>query len=255
MQLALTPDSRWDATLEEVVAAAAGAGFSNVSITGAAAGEAAAAVFARAGVGCHEVLGLLVTADEEKTLDAAAGLAEAAAVMGAPWALTIFGARPSADLVARAAAAIAEGGARMAVEFSPLGAVPSISAGLEVVAAAGPGRAGLMIDSWHFSHGPSTWEDLAALRPDQIAYVQFTDALPPESGNPAPESENLARECMHRRALPGEGTLELERFASTLAGTGWDGLVSVEVLSAELRRLPVAEAIRRAYETTARFWL
>jgi sugar phosphate isomerase/epimerase len=54
--------------------------------------------------------------------------------------------------------------------------------------------------------------------------------------------------------LPGEGVLELDRFAGTLLDRGWDGLVSVEVLSAELRALPVDVLVRRLHDTTARFW-
>jgi sugar phosphate isomerase/epimerase len=54
---------------------------------------------------------------------------------------------------------------------------------------------------------------------------------------------------------PGDGTLALDRFATTLLRRGRDGLVSVEVLSAELRALPVDEALRRLHATTAPYWL
>jgi sugar phosphate isomerase/epimerase len=138
----------------------------------------------------------------------------------------------------------------MAVEFSPLGPISSVRSALGVVGAAnaGGGRAGLMIDTWHFECGDSTWDDLEAVPLDQIAYVQFSDAL-------APAGDSLARETMHRHALPGDGTLALDRFATTLLRRGWDGLVSVEVLSAQLRALPVDEALRRLHATTAPYWL
>ncbi|NUU23135.1 MAG: sugar phosphate isomerase/epimerase, partial [Streptomycetaceae bacterium] len=93
----------------------------------------------------------------------------------------------------------------------------------------------------------STWEDLALVRPEQIAYVQFCDA-------PLPESDSMWRETLHRRVMPGDGVFELERFASTLMESGFDGIVSAEVLNAELRELPVAEFARRAYESTSRYW-
>jgi len=35
---------------------------------------------------------------------------------------------------------------------------------------------------------------------------------------------------------PGQGGLDLTRFASTLRDRGYDGLVSVEILNEELRR-------------------
>ena len=120
----------------------------------------------------------------------------------------------------------------MAVEFSPLGV----------------GRAGVLIDTWHFFRGDSTWAQLARVPLDQIAYVQFDDA-------PPPVSDNGIRETMHRRVMPGDGTFDLSRFASTLLDRGWSGLVSVEVLNAGLRELPVPDFARRAYETTAPYWL
>lgn len=81
----------------------------------------------------------------------------------------------------------------MAVEFCPLGAVTSISAALPVVEAAGTHRAGVLVDSWHFFRGDSTWEQLARVPLDKIAYVQFSDA-------PPAVSESGFRETMHRRA-------------------------------------------------------
>ncbi len=135
----------------------------------------------------------------------------------------------------------------MAVEFSPLGAVPTLAGGLDVVTAVGTERAGVVIDSWHFCMGASTWGDLATIPLERIACVQFADAL-------APKSEDLGRETMHRRAMPGDGVLELDRFASTLLERGWEGLVSLEVLSRGLRELPVPEFTRRAWESAARYW-
>jgi sugar phosphate isomerase/epimerase len=140
----------------------------------------------------------------------------------------------------------AEVGSAMAVEFNPLGPVPSIAAGLHVVDLAGSG-AGLLIDSWHFFFGPSTWEDLEAVPAEKIAYVQFDDA-------PDPLSDDLEAETMHRRVFPGTGTFELDRFAATLRGNGFAGYVSVEVLSADLRRLALPEFLRQAIDATGPYW-
>jgi len=62
------------------------------------------------------------------------------------------------------------------------------------------------------------------------------------------------KETLHRRVMPGDGTFELERFAATLLDRGWSGTVSVEVLNAGLRRLPVPEFAELAYRTAARYW-
>ena len=171
-------------------------------------------------------------------------------MIGARWVSTTF--RPPLTgetdaLVERCAAMFAEAGAGMAIEFSPLGPVPTIRAGLDMVKTAGIERAGIVIDSWNFSFGDDNFDDLANVPLDQIAYLQFADAL-------APVSDNLMDEALNRRAMPGDGILELHRFASTLMERGWDGVVSVQVLSVELRRLPVPEFARLAYDSTARYW-
>ena len=139
-------------------------------------------------------------------------------MMGAACVLTVFTTRLTAEstkTIQRCASVIARAGSGMAVEFSPLGPVATISEGLQVVRAAnhGHGRAGLLIDSWHFFLGHSTFDDLAAVPLDDIAYVQFADAL-------APESHRLVRETLHRRTVPGKGVLELDRFATTLLERG-----------------------------------
>jgi sugar phosphate isomerase/epimerase len=250
IEIGLTPDSRWDIDTPSLIAAASEAGFSALGMPGSRADAASAALLAGSGLRCHELLALVVSADEESALEQARLLAEAAGTVGAQWVLTTFLApldRTTAPLIQRCAAMFAAAGAGMAVEFSPLGAVPSIAAALAVVEAAGVGRAGVLIDTWHFFHGDSPWEQLERVPLDQIAYVQFDDALPPAS-------ENMLKETMHRRAMPGDGTLGLDRFAATLLGRGWAGLVSVEVLSAELRRQPVRQFARLAYESTARYW-
>ena len=104
-----------------------------------------------------------------------------------------------------------------------------------------------MIDSWHFLMGDSKFEDLESVPLDHIAYVQFSDAL-------APESEKLGRETMKRRALPGEGILDLDCFASTLRARGYDGLVSLEILSEVWRERPLEEFAVAAYEAAASYW-
>jgi sugar phosphate isomerase/epimerase len=201
---------------------------------------------------CHEVLALLLTDDVQTTVASAEHLATQAEVIGAAWVLTVFPTPLTSETenaLLRCAAMLADAGAGMAVEFSPLGPVSTIEKGMALVRAAnrGGGRAGLMIDSWDFCHSDSSWGDLARVPLDDISYVQFADAL-------ARESDRLFRETLHRRALPGEGRLELDRFATTLLERGWDGTVSVEFLSAGLRSLPVDELVRRLYETAAPFW-
>ena len=249
VELALTPDARWAVSVQSLVESAGAAGFTAVGVSGDRVDAGTRAAYASAGVRCHEVLALIVGDDEAATVAAAEELADRARRVGASWVLTVFTTPPRDSVVRRCAQVIGAAGVAMAAEFSPLGPVSSITAGLAVVHAAQQGGpAGLLIDSWHFCFGDSTWADLAAVPLDDIAYVQFTDALPVES------PDRLVRETLHRRALPGDGVLELRRFASTLLDRGFDGVVSMEVLSAELRGLPVDSLTRRLYDSGAPYW-
>jgi sugar phosphate isomerase/epimerase len=250
IRLGVTPDGRWELDGAALVTAAATAGFAAVGLSAAQADPACATALTDAGVDCHELLALLVTADEEATVRAATELASAAEAVRARWVLTVFSDGLGPDTVpaiARSAAILAEVGAGMAVEFSPLGPVTSIPDALDVVEAAGVDRAGVLIDTWHFFRGDSTWRDLATIPLERIAYLQFDDA-------PEPIWDNPMRETLHRRAMPGEGVFELERFASTLLERGWSGTVSLEVLNAELRELPVPEFLERAHRSAVRYW-
>lgn len=249
MQIALTPDARWDFETADVVSAAKAAGFAAVGINADRVDTEAVDAYAAAGIGCHELLALVIGDDESATMESAEVLADRAQLIGATWVLTVFTSKVPPERIRRCASLFDAVGAGMAVEFSPLGPIATIGDGMEVVRAAGAGgRAGLMIDSWHFGFGESTWDELASVPLDDIAYVQFTDASTPES------RERMVRETLHRRALPGEGILELDRFAATLLDRGWDGIVSVEVLNAELRRLPVGDLAGRLYAAAAPYW-
>lgn len=249
VELALTPDGRWDHDIVVVVEAAAAAGFSGLGLSAGRADKQAAQAYRDAGMRCHELLALSLACDA-KTEARAEDLARAAAVVEAEWILTVFRSgldRDTAALIKRCAAIFAAAGARMAVEFSPLGPVDSIAAGLEVVAAAGHDRAGLVIDSWHFAFAGSDWEELERVPLERIAYVQFTDAA-------EPGSDDLMEETMERRLMPGEGMLDLSRFSSILLDRGWQGLVSTEVLNRELRELPLPDYMRRAHAASERYW-
>jgi hypothetical protein len=150
VQLALTPDSGWDFATADLVSAASAAGFAAVGINADRVDAAAVDAYA-AGVRCHELLALVVGDDESATMASAEQLADRAQTIGAEWVLTVFTAKVPPQRIARCAKLFDGVGAGMAVEYTPLGAIPSIRDGMEFVRAANrTGRAGLMIDSWHF---------------------------------------------------------------------------------------------------------
>lgn len=250
VELGLTSDGRWRLGVSELVGPVKEAGFTSLGVSADSVDPGSALEVRNAGLRCHELMALTISNNQPATLASAERLAEKAAEAEAEWVVTVFAAkmdRRAFALIDRCAAILARSGARMAVEFSPLGSVTSIRGGLEIVSAVGSDRAGVLIDTWHFFRGDSTWSDLAEIPLDRIAYIQFDDA-------PAPISGDLMDETMNRRGMPGTGTFELDRFATTLLDRGWEGLVSVEVLNRELGRLPVDEFARVAHSRTVGYW-
>jgi sugar phosphate isomerase/epimerase len=246
----MTPDTNWDMEFSALIPAVAAAGFDGLGCPLPEATPATRRNFDAAALRCHELMALVITDDAGRTLSHAERLAAAAATMSARWVTTVFVAAPSPEVaktITRCAAILAEAGTAMAVEFSPLGAVSGIADGLEVTALAGHG-ARLLIDTWHFALGPSTWDDLEALPCDAIAYLQFTDVA-------EPTSDDLFDETMNRRPLPGDGIADLQHFADVLRGNGFDGTVSVEVLSRELRARPVSDAVAAVFDAAAPYWI
>ncbi|MGE0878686.1 MAG: sugar phosphate isomerase/epimerase family protein [Acidimicrobiia bacterium] len=252
IELALTADARWGCSLDDLIPAAARAGFAGISMRAGIDVDHVNELLRASRVRCHEVLALTITNEPGVSVAQAEQLAATASAVGAPWVLTIFRAPPAGEVAAiikRCAEIVTAAGAAMAVEFSPFGPVNSIARGLEVVelASTASSRAGLMIDTWHFTVGPSTWHDLETVPIDKVAYLQFDDGR-------EPIGDDLMHETLDRRALPGEGTFDVERFATTLLERGFDGVVSAEVLMAELLDLPSDVIATRIHDAMARYW-
>jgi sugar phosphate isomerase/epimerase len=249
VEFGLTQDTRRPVDTAAMVDAARAAGFDALGMVSGRFDDDAQTLLEAGGLRCHELLGLQVNGDLRATTAMAERLARDAAAVDAAWVLTTFDVPLGevADAVPRWAAMFEDVGAGLALEFSPLGPVATIGQALEVLDVARSARAGMVIDSWNFCFGPGPWEELERVPFERVAYVQFADAL-------QPVGEVDMHEAMHRRALPGDGVLDLDRFVATLRDRGWDALVSMQVLSDELRRLSVEDSTRLIHDAGARYW-
>lgn len=134
-------------------------------------------------------------------------------------------------------------GVRFCVEFGPVFAVRSLAEALTLVEEVGDRRVGLLVDTWHVFTSPVSWRALRELATDRIALVQVSDHGPVAS-------LDLAAARTHR-LLPGAGSLPLADFMRLLADKRYTGLISVEVISAELRALPVEDFAASAMSAMA----
>jgi sugar phosphate isomerase/epimerase len=140
--------------------------------------------------------------------------------------------QPTAGEYTHAALALGEAaelaasrGVKIALEFqksNPLCAC--LETALALIEQSGTSNAGVCFDVFHYYTGPSKFEDLAHLSPQNLAWVQICDV----SGTP----RELAGDS--DRILPGEGDFQLGPIVELLGRIGYDGYASLEVLNPHL---------------------
>lgn len=154
-----------------------------------------------------------------------------------------------ADLALEGFAALcklaAQRGVRVALEFLPWSAVPTIAAAWAIVRDCTAANAGLVIDTWHWTRQPGG-PDVATLRAvpgHQIHYLQVCDTAP------NPTAPGSLREAMTDRRLPGTGTTDFTTLSRVLEAIGAQPYVAAEVFNTQLAALGPTEmalAVRAA---------
>ncbi len=198
---------------------------------------------------CTDVAPLLIDDDAVRT--AAEEFVRVAEVTGAGICIAAVSAPTPRDDVIRGlrlcADIVRESGGRLALEFTSYGGLTSLSDAIDLCDAVGWERCGVLVDSLHFFRTGANWSDLCALDGDQIALVHLDDA-------PAAAPHDSVFESRFRRLPPGAGSLPLEDFREAIARTGYQGVVSAEVLSAELRALSPEEGARALIGALRQVW-
>ncbi len=115
---------------------------------------------------------------------------------------------------------------------------------MALAAGAGAPNGGIAIDTWHMGKLGIAPEELRRIPLEHLAWVELSDGQHEDMPDKVEETIN------HRR-LPGEGEFEVAAYVEVLREHGYPGPWGVEVLSEELRNLPMEEIFRRAYETTS----
>jgi sugar phosphate isomerase/epimerase len=243
-------------TLEEQATAAAAAGFTHLSPDMFAlrayvqAGKPLARLAdhcANCGILPCDIAGTNVSADRDASRREAEELVGYATALAAPWLQVRITAplddESTLDTYREVAALAAANDVGLGLEFSPFTPVDGLEramAVLDEVRGAAP-RQGIVVDSWHLAYTDG-FDALRRLPGADLAFVQLDDA---ERG-----AGIRTRDTMHRRAMPGEGVLDMPTFVAALRSTGFDGVVTVELLSAELRPMPLDDYVRRLYRST-----
>ncbi len=184
-------------------------------------------------------------ASTELLFEAAAALdahhVKVANIFGHPCELDVLTER-FAELCARAAE---RHDALLVYELMPFDVnVHDLETAVAVVEGAGTSNAAIAIDTWHMGKLGITPDDLRRLPSGVLGWVELSDGRYESLPDPVDETVN------HRR-LPGEGEFPIAEYVAACREVGYDGPWGVEVLSEELRNLPIEQIFDRVYETAS----
>jgi sugar phosphate isomerase/epimerase len=135
--------------------------------------------------------------------------------------------------------------ATIAYEFMPFDVnVNTLDAALALVTDAGRANGGLAIDTWHMSKLDIPPADMRRIPAAYLAWVELSDGR-------FQNMEDRIDEVINHRHLPGEGEFDIPGYVEALRAAGYEQPWGVEVLSAELRSLPIEQEFERAFQTTS----
>ena len=135
--------------------------------------------------------------------------------------------------------------AAVAYEFMPYDAVVNtLDNALAVAEGADAPNGGLAFDTWHLGKLDIAPEELRRVPPRFVSWVELSDG-------PFGIAEEWLDEVINRRRLPGEGDFPIRDYVHEFRELGYHGPWGIEVLSEDLRNLPIEEIFDRSYATTA----
>jgi sugar phosphate isomerase/epimerase len=142
-------------------------------------------------------------------------------------------AREVGDLAAAA-------GVRLALEFnSQCEQLNRLEVVRDVLARAGHASCGLLLDTYHLQRSGATARSLDDVRPEEIAYVQYSDV--PATTQPGQALDRLP---------PGRGVVPFASIFGAIAAKGYRGFYSYEAPNPAAWKRPPDEVAREAAEAT-----
>jgi sugar phosphate isomerase/epimerase len=137
----------------------------------------------------------------------------------------------------------AASGTRIIYEFMPFTCINTVGDALALVEGAGAKNGGLILDLWHMVRLGISCEELRRIPLQYLLGVELNDGdleMP----------QDLHDATVNHRKLCGEGEFDIAGFIGCLRDIGYKGPYGIEVLSTDLRKLPMAELISRTFNTT-----
>jgi sugar phosphate isomerase/epimerase len=137
----------------------------------------------------------------------------------------------------------ADHGTRVGFELMPFAMIRTLKETLAMVEGAGAKNGGICFDLWHMVKLGIPYEEVARVPLEYIVSVELNDGT-------FTALWSLHEDTVNHRRLCGEGEFDIKSFIASVQRAGYTGPWGIEVLSEELRKLPLEELTTRAFETT-----
>jgi sugar phosphate isomerase/epimerase len=137
----------------------------------------------------------------------------------------------------------AEHGTRIGFELMPFAMIDTLKDSLTMIEGAGAKNGGIVLDLWHIVKLRIPYEEVNSIPPQYLVSVELNDGT-----FEAPWS--LHEDTVNHRRLCGEGEFDVKGFVDGVQKAGYQGPWGIEVLSSELRKLPLEELTTRSFNTT-----
>ena len=141
----------------------------------------------------------------------------------------------------------AQHGVRVALEMIPFSDIATLQAAQDLVTQAGSPNGGILVDIWHLHRSGGTYTELSRVPTAFLMAAELCDAEAVPNGE-------LAQDSMHHRKFCGEGAFSIPEFITAMGKAGYQGPYGVEILSDDLRKLPLQTAATESYRTTRAMW-
>jgi sugar phosphate isomerase/epimerase len=137
----------------------------------------------------------------------------------------------------------AEHGTRIGFELMPFAMIRTLEESVAMVKGAGAPNGGIVLDLWHLVKLCIPYEEVSRVPMEYVVGVELNDGT-------MCSPWSLHEDTINHRRFCGEGEFDVRGFAQCMQRAGYTGPWGIEVLSAELRTLPLEELTRRAFRTT-----
>jgi sugar phosphate isomerase/epimerase len=135
-------------------------------------------------------------------------------------------------------------GVNVAIEMMPFTNLNTIAATVDMLTRADQPNGGFMLDIWHVFRGGMTSSDIAKIPARFLKGIELNDADATPVGQ-------LFDDSRFNRRLCGEGSFDIAGFVDAVFAAGFDAPYwGVELISKEIRKLPLDVMARRTYETS-----